>query len=263
MAIVFLANDLRHGRVVALKALRPELAATLGTDRFLREIRLAAGLAHPHILPLHDSGDAGGCLYYVMPYVAGESLRDRLEREPRLTVAEAVRIAREVADALDYAHRHGVVHRDIKPENILLQEGHAVVADFGIARAISAAAGSRVTEVGIAVGTPDYMSPEQASADQAVDGRSDVYSLGCVLHEMLTGHPPRHNGTATEDELPVRTPPEVRAALAGALAAALAPAGRARPRHWAATLVGAAVVGAVLVVVLPGLFRARRDPKLY
>ncbi|OLC45186.1 MAG: hypothetical protein AUH68_04925 [Gemmatimonadetes bacterium 13_1_40CM_4_69_5] len=277
MAIVFLAHDLRHGRVVALKGLRPELAATLGTDRFLREIRLAAGLAHPHILPLHDSGDADGCLYYVMPYVAGESLRDRLEREPRLTVAEAVGIAREVADALDYAHRHGVVHRDIKPENILLQEGHAVVADFGIARAISAAAGSRVTEVGIAVGTPDYMSPEQASADQAVDGRSDVYSLGCVLHEMLTGHPPRHNGTATGDELPARTPPEVRAALAGALAtdpaarfatagalaAALAPAGRGRPRHWAATLVGAAVVGAVLVVALPGLFRARLDPKLY
>ena len=277
MAIVFLAHDLRHGRVVALKGLRPELAATLGTDRFLREIRLAAGLAHPHILPLHDSGDADGCLYYVMPYVAGESLRDRLEREPRLTVAEAVGIAREVADALDYAHRHGVVHRDIKPENILLQEGHAVVADFGIARAISAAAGSRVTEVGIAVGTPDYMSPEQASADQAVDGRSDVYSLGCVLHEMLTGHPPRHNGTAMEDELPARTPPEVRAALAGALAtdtaarfatagalaAALAPAGRGRPRHWAATLVGAAVVGAVLVVALPGLFRARLDPKLY
>ncbi len=127
MAIVFLATDLRHGRVVALKALRPELAATLGTDRFLREIRLAAGLAHPHILPLHDSGDAAGCLYYVMPYVAGESLRDRLEREPRLTVAEAVQIAREVADALDYAHRRGVVHRDIKPENILLQEGLAVV----------------------------------------------------------------------------------------------------------------------------------------
>ncbi len=273
MAIVFLATDLRHGRVVALKALRPELAATLGTDRFLREIRLAAGLAHPHILPLHDSGDAAGCLYYVMPYVAGESLRDRLEREPRLTVAEAVQIAREVADALDYAHRRGVVHRDIKPENILLQEGLAVVADFGIARAISAAAGrgggSRVTEVGIAVGTPDYMSPEQASADQTLDGRSDVYSLGCVLHEMLTGHPPRHDGSATEDELPTATPPEVRAALlralatdaaarfatAGALAAALAPRPRLRPRHWVATLVGAAALGGVLVVALPRVFR--------
>jgi len=278
MAIVYLAKDLRHDRVVALKALRSELAATLGTDRFLREIRLAAGLAHPHILPLHDSGDAGGVLYYVMPYVAGESLRDRLEREPRLTLAEATQIAREVADALDYAHRHGVVHRDIKPENILLQEGHAIVADFGIARAISAAGGQRVTEVGIAVGTPDYMSPEQASADQSVDGRSDVYSLGCVLHEMLTGHPPPHDGTATEDELPAGTPPEIRAALmralapdvadrfptAGAFASALASAPR-KPagRRWPIVVGAAAVLGAIAVGLLPRLLGAGLDEAAY
>ncbi|HEY6110264.1 MAG TPA: serine/threonine-protein kinase, partial [Gemmatimonadales bacterium] len=158
MAIVFLARDLRHGRDVALKVLRPELAITLGPERFLQEIRLAAALAHPHILPLHDSGDADGLLYYVMPFVPGESLRDRLEREGQLPLVDALAIAREIADALDYAHRAGVVHRDIKPENILLQEGHAVVSDFGIARAISAA-GSRMTAVGTTVGTPDYMSP--------------------------------------------------------------------------------------------------------
>jgi serine/threonine protein kinase/tetratricopeptide (TPR) repeat protein len=189
MAIVFLAHDLRHDRDVALKVLRPELAATLGADRFLTEIRLAARLSHPHILPLHDSGEAGGCLYYVMPYVAGESLRDRLEAKGQLPMVEALAIGREIADALDHAHRNGVVHRDIKPENILLQSGHAVVSDFGIARAISAA-GERRTGVGIAVGTPDYMSPEQAAGVREIDGRSDLYSLGCVLFEMLAGRPP-------------------------------------------------------------------------
>jgi len=190
MAVVYLAHDLRHDRDVALKVLRPELAATLGPERFLREILLAAGLAHPHILPLYDSGDAGGCLFYAMPFVTGESLRDRLERDGQLPVAEALTIAREVADALDHAHRAGIVHRDIKPENILLQAGHAVVSDFGIARAISAAGARRVTATGMTVGTPDYMSPEQQAGSVPVDGRSDIYSLGCVLFEMLGGRPP-------------------------------------------------------------------------
>ena len=190
MAVVFLARDVRHGRDVALKVLRPELAAMLGPERFLQEIHVAAGLAHPNILPLHDSGEADGCLYYVMPFVTGESLRDRLEREGQLPLVDALTIAREVADALDSAHRAGVVHRDIKPENILLQEGHAVVSDFGIARAISAAGARRVTAQGMAVGTPDYMSPEQAAGSAPIDGRSDIYSLGCVLFEMLTGEPP-------------------------------------------------------------------------
>src|SRR5256886_1097208 len=190
MATVYLARDLRHGRLVAIKVLRPEIAAALGPERFLREIEVAARLTHPHILPLHDSGQAGGSLYYVMPYIEGESLRDRLEREGQLPLEEALRITREVASALSYAHGHDVVHRDIKPENILLSGGEAVVADFGIARAITAAAGRNLTETGIALGTPGYMSPEQASGGGPLDGRSDVYSLACVLYEMLVGEPP-------------------------------------------------------------------------
>jgi len=190
MATVYLAEDLKHHRQVAIKVLRPELAAALGTDRFLREIEIAAQLRHPHILPLYDSGEADGFLYYVMPYVDGESLRDRLEREKQLAIDDALQVAREVADALSYAHSHGVIHRDIKPENILLESGHAVVADFGIARAVDAAGGDRLTETGIAVGTPAYMSPEQAGGEKDLDGRSDLYSLGCVLYEMLAGQPP-------------------------------------------------------------------------
>src|SRR5213080_1240039 len=190
MAAVYLAQDRKHHRPVAIKVLKPELAAALGPERFLREIDTAARLTHPHILPLHDSGEAAGWLYYVMPYVEGETLRDRLEREGQLPLEEAVRITREVASALSYAHAHDVVHRDVKPENILLSGGEAVVADFGIARAITRAAGSGLTEAGIPVGTPAYMSPEQASAARAVDGRSDIYSLGCVLYEMLVGEPP-------------------------------------------------------------------------
>ena len=190
MATVYLARDIRHKRPVALKVLHPELGAVLGTERFLREVETAAGLQHPHILPVFDSGAAAGRLWYTMPYVEGESLRDRLKRDLQLPVEDAVRLTREVAEALDYAHRHGVVHRDIKPDNILLTEGHALVADFGIAKAVSSAGGEALTETGIAVGTPAYMSPEQASSGAGLDGRSDVYSLGCVAYEMLAGEPP-------------------------------------------------------------------------
>jgi eukaryotic-like serine/threonine-protein kinase len=190
MAMVYLAHDLRHDRPVAVKVLRPELAATLGPERFEREIRTTARLQHPHILPVLDSGDAAGQLWYTMPYVEGESLRDRLRREHQLPIEDALQITREVGDALDYAHVHGIVHRDIKPENILLSHGHALVADFGIARAIQAAGGEQLTETGMVVGTPAYMSPEQCLADPTLDGRSDLYSLGCVLYEMLTGEAP-------------------------------------------------------------------------
>ncbi len=189
MAVVFLAEDLRHHRQVAIKVLHPELGAAVGTERFLQEIETVAGLTHPHVLPLHDSGEADGLLYFVMPYVEGESLRQLLERQKQLPVAEAIRIAREVAGALDYAHRRGVIHRDIKPGNILLEEGHAVVTDFGVARAINEAGGERVTATGMAVGTPAYMSPEQAAGHEA-DEQSDIYALACVLYEMLAGEPP-------------------------------------------------------------------------
>ena len=203
MATVYLARDLKHDRAVAVKVLRPELAASLGADRFLREIKTTAQLAHPHILPLLDSGGTGAqahggtgeFLYYVMPYVEGESLRDRLTREKQLALEDALQLTREVADALSYAHSRGVVHRDVKPENILLQSGHAVVADFGIARAVSAAGSARLTETGLAIGTPAYMSPEQAAGSQDLDGRSDLYSLGCVLYEMLSGDPPFYAST--------------------------------------------------------------------
>jgi serine/threonine-protein kinase len=194
MAVVFLAQDLRHDRKVALKVLRPDLSAAIGADRFLREIKLAAGLTHPHILPVYDSGDAGGLLFYVMPSMEGRSLRDRLQRERQLPLSEALTVTREVASALDYAHRHQVVHRDIKPENILLHEGSAMVADFGIGKALSA--DSSITQTGMVVGTPTYMSPEQASGAADVDGRADLYSLACVLFEMLTGEPPFTGATA-------------------------------------------------------------------
>ncbi len=196
MATVYLARDPKHERFLALKTLRPEIAMALGRERFLREIKLAARLQHPNILGVYDSGDAGGILYYVMPFVEGESLRDRLEREPQLPIEDALQIAREVADALAYAHGHDVVHRDIKPENIMLSGGHAIVADFGIARAVSAAGGDKLTETGLAIGTPAYMPPEQAAGTGHVDRRSDIYSLGCVLYEMLAGQPPFTGPTA-------------------------------------------------------------------
>jgi serine/threonine protein kinase/tetratricopeptide (TPR) repeat protein len=226
MATVFLAQDLKHERRVAVKVLRPELGATLGPERFLREIKLTAKLSHPHILPLLDSGDAEGLLYYVMPFAEGESLRDRLKREKQLPIDEAVQIACEVADALSYAHGHDVIHRDVKPENILLEGGHAVVADFGIARAINAASGANLTATGLAIGTPVYMSPEQASGEQDLDGRSDLYSLGCVLYEMLAGQPP-FTGLTTDGVIRqhlTAAPPDVRVirpAVPASLAAAL------------------------------------------
>ncbi len=194
MALVFLARDLRHDRHVALKVLRPEVSAEIGAERFLREIKMAAGLTHPHILPVYDSGEAGELLYYVMPNMEGHSLRERLERERQLPLEDALRITREVAAALDYAHRHQVIHRDIKPENILLHEGSAMVADFGIGKALSG--DGSITQTGVAIGTPAYMSPEQAGGESDVDGRSDLYSLGCVLYEMLSGEPPFTGPTA-------------------------------------------------------------------
>ena len=195
MATVYLARDLRHDRPVALKVLHPELAHALGPERFLREIRLAARLDHPHILSVHDSGETAGRLWFTMPYIEGESLRSRLAREPQLPLADAVRITRAVADALGYAQRQGIIHRDVKPENILLQGERCVLADFGVARAVDAA-GERLTETGFALGTPAYMSPEQAAADRHLDPRSDIYSLGCVVYEMLAGEPPFTGRTA-------------------------------------------------------------------
>ena len=198
MATVYLAHDVKHDRKVAVKVLKPDLSSELGADRFVREIKLAARLTHPHILPLFDSGEVDGFLYYVMPVVEGESLRDRIKREKQLPIEEAVKVATEVAAALDYAHRHAVVHRDIKPENILIHDGNAVVADFGIGKAVAAAAQdtAALTQTGMTVGTPAYMSPEQAAGEDEIDGRSDLFSLGCVLYEMLTGEQPFTGATA-------------------------------------------------------------------
>jgi len=231
MATVYLAEDLKHHRKVAVKVLRPELAAAIGPERFLREITITAQLNHPHILPLLDSGEEDGFLYYVMPYMQGESLRDRLNREKQLSVGDAVKLAVEVADALNSAHKRGVVHRDIKPENILIEDGHAVVADFGIARAIDAAGSEQLTETGLAVGTPFYMSPEQASGSRDLDGRSDIYALGCVLYEMLAGQPPFtgptiesvvHQHLAVEVSPVTNLRPAVSAEIAETLTRALA-----------------------------------------
>ncbi len=300
MSIVHLARDLRHDRLVAVKVLRPELGVTLGPDRFLREIKVAAGLTHPHILPLFDSGVADGLLFYVMPYVEGESLRHRLAREGRLSLTDALAIACDVAEALAYAHTQNIVHRDIKPENILLEAGHPVVSDFGIARAISAADEARVTGTGVAIGTVEYMSPEQASGEE-VDGRSDIYSLGCVLYEMLLGQTPFAGRTPTgvlgarraerppsvtgarpeiplEIELAIETAlatlPGERFATAGEFAAALRVVPetsasserlvRRLRRRWQTALAVAAVAVATLaIVLLPQLFASGLDASLY
>ncbi len=213
MATVYLARDLRHDRYVALKLLNPELGAVLGVERFLAEIKVTANLQHPNLLPLFDSGEVDGLLFYVMPYVEGETLRHRLDREKQLPVDEAVRISVAIANALDYAHKHGVIHRDLKPENILLQEGQPVVADFGIALAVSKAGGNRITQTGLSLGTPSYMSPEQATGDRIIDARSDIYSLGAITYELLTGEPPHVGSTSqaviarmlTDKPRPIRT----------------------------------------------------------
>jgi Tol biopolymer transport system component/tRNA A-37 threonylcarbamoyl transferase component Bud32 len=250
MATVYLAQDLKHDRQVAIKVLRPELAVVIGADRFLSEIKTTANLQHPHILPLFDSGTADSYLFYVMPFIEGESLRDRLTREKQLPIADAVRIATEVASALDYAHRHNIVHRDIKPENILLHDGRALVADFGIALAASKAGGTRMTETGMSLGTPTYMSPEQAMGEREITARSDVYALGCVTYEMLVGEPPFTGPTAQAIVAKVMTaeppalsaqrktvPPHVEAAVLTALEKL--PADRfASAAEFAATLDG-------------------------
>ena len=300
MATVYLARDLKHDRNVALKVLHPELAAVVGADRFLAEIRTTANLQHPNILPLFDSGDADGQLYYVMPYVEGESLRDRLKREQQLPVKDAVHIAEEVASALDYAHRHAVLHRDIKPENILLQDDRALVADFGIALALSSAGGTRFTESGISLGTPQYMSPEQAAGEREITARSDVFALGSTLYEMLVGEPPFTGPTAqvivarvlageARPLIPQRKtiPPHVDAAVltalqkvpsdrfatAAAFAAALedrgtvagsaspaAARGAARPLARRSTALGAAAMLGLAAVALWGWLRPRPAP---
>jgi eukaryotic-like serine/threonine-protein kinase len=230
MATVYLARDIKHQRKVALKVLNPELGAVLGVDRFLSEIRVTANLQHPNLLPLFDSGEADGLLFYVMPFVEGESLRARLARETQLPIDEVVRLSVAIAGALDYAHRHGVIHRDLKPENILLHDGQPLIADFGIALAVSNAGGGRVTQTGLSLGTPQYMSPEQATGDRGIDGRTDIYSLGAITYEMLAGEPPHVGATAqaiiarlmTEDPRPLHTvrrtiPPYVDAAVQRAL----------------------------------------------
>ncbi len=294
MATVYLAQDVKHDRKVALKVLRPELAAVIGAERFLQEIKVTANLQHPHILPLHDSGEADSFLYYVMPYVEGDTLRDKLKRERQLAIEDAIEITRSVASALDYAHRQGVIHRDIKPENVLLHDGQALVADFGIALAVSQASGTRLTETGLSIGTPHYMSPEQAMGDRELDARSDVYSLGAMLYEMLAGDPPYTGTTAqavvakviTEKAPPVTAardtvPPHVTAAIAKALhkmpadrfgtAAAFADAlanpaftvtavdpPTARPQPW--KLAAISSVGVALVAIIAAGWALSRGP---
>ncbi len=291
MAHVFLAQDIKHNRQVAIKVLRPDLSASLGTERFLREIEISAGLQHPHIGPLYDSGEVDGLLYYVMPYVEGESLRDRIARQRGLEPEEALLIAQEVAGALDYAHRRGVVHRDIKPANILISDGHAVVADFGIARALSAAGGAGLTQAGMAIGTPSYMSPEQALGETELDGRTDVYALGCVLFEMLVGNPP-YEGTTPQaivaKTISAETPklerdplrvqgvidkamakePSARFTTAHDMRAALragdtAPLSAARPRKSLVAVLGIAVVAVVVAVIAfwPRGWSVEGDPR--
>src|SRR4051812_5715079 len=196
MPTVYWARDVKHNRRVALKVLKPDLGAIVGAERFLSEIEVTANLQHPNLLPLFDSGAADGVLFYVMPYVEGETLRHRIDRETQLPVDEAIRIATMVGGALEYAHRKGVIHRDLKPENILLHEGQPMVADFGIALALSNAGGNRVTQTGLSLGTPQYMSPEQATGDRTIDGRTDIYSLGAMLYEMLAGDPPHTASTS-------------------------------------------------------------------
>jgi len=274
MAVVFLAEDLKHHRTVAIKVLHPELSRTLASERFLREITLAARLSHPLILALYDSGEVDGHLYYVMPYAPGETLRARLEREGALSAPDALAITREVAEALNYAHAEGVIHRDIKPENILLSGGHAIVSDFGIARAVDAAGGERLTATGLAIGTPAYMSPEQASGVRAVDARSDIYSLACVAYEMLGGDPPFTGGSpqaimarhAIDAPLPLRSVrPTVSEAIDAVLAKALAKVPGDRfdtPVQFVEALSKAQATGEVRLFWRPRLWLRQRSHRL-
>jgi serine/threonine-protein kinase len=265
MATVYLAEDSRHHRPVAIKVLNRELADAIGHERFLREIEIAARLQHPNILPLYDSGEADGLLFYVMPYVEGQSLRERLTRERQLPIDEATRLTREIADALAYAHERGVIHRDIKPENILIESGHAVVADFGIARAVGVAASSKLTETGASIGTPAYMSPEQLIGSSELDGRTDLYSLGCVLYEMLAGTPPfagvtgeslAHQHLSVEPRPVTAVRPGVPEPVARAVTRALAKAAADRYRTAAEFSAALEVRDAPTVVTRPRLARA-------
>src|SRR5690349_3636954 len=217
MATVYLAEEVKHGRAVAIKVLRRDFAPAFSADRFHREIGIAARLSHPHLVPLIDSGEAGGMLYYVSAYMPGGSLRERLQREGKLSVRETLRIAQEVSTALDYAHRAGFVHRDVKPENILFADGHALLADFGVARVVfGEGAEDQVTAAGLAIGTPEYMSPEQASGERNVDGKADIYALACVVYEMLAGEPPFKGDTrAIMMRHVTETPPRIRAVQPG------------------------------------------------
>jgi serine/threonine-protein kinase len=251
MATVYLATDLKHKRKVAVKVMRPELAATLGAERFLREVEIAGQLSHPHILPMYDSGESDGLLYYVMPYVPGETLRERLQREGALPADDALRLAREVAEALAYAHRQGIIHRDIKPANILLSEGHALVADFGIARAVGEGGGEQLTRTGIAVGTPQYMAPEQATGDKEVDGRADVYATGAMLYEMLAGEPPFTGPSARV--ILTRSLTEAPRALTGARQGLPAAVDAVVQKSLAKNPADRYATGAALVTALDGL----------
>jgi serine/threonine-protein kinase len=271
MATVYLAQDLKHDRKVAVKVLKPELGAVLGADRFLAEIKVTANLQHPNLLPLFDSGAADGLLYYVMPYIEGETLRTRLDRERQLPIDETMRLITLMAGALDFAHARGVVHRDLKPENILLQAGQPVLADFGIALAVAQAGGSRVTETGLSLGTPHYMSPEQATADRVIDARSDQYSLGAVAYEMLTGEPPHTGATAqaiiarllTETPRSVRaTRPHISATLDHAILRALAKAPADRFMSCSALARAAGDTSGVVAVSAPGSLVRRRTWQL-
>src|SRR5688572_18163880 len=274
MATVYVAQDVRHDRKVAIKVLHPELSAVIGADRFLAEIKTTAALQHPHILPLFDSGSADGLLFYVMPFVDGETLRAKLSREKQLPISDAVRITREVANALDYAHRRGVIHRDIKPENILLHEGQALVADFGIALAVQSAGGQRMTQTGLSLGTPQYMSPEQAMGERQIDARADQYALAAVTYEMLCGEPPFTGPSVqaivarvlSEEPRPITTqrravPPEVEGAVLRGLEKL--PADRfASVAEFAATLSRRDGTGARTAAMASATPAARRNARM-
>ena len=266
MAVVYLAHDIKHDRPVAIKVLKPQLGAVLGAERFLAEIKVTAHLQHPNLLPLFDSGSADGLLYYVMPFIEGETLRQKIDREGQLSINETVRLVTLIASALDFAHAHGVVHRDLKPENILLQAGQPIVADFGIALAVAQAGRERITQAGLSLGTPNYMSPEQAAGDRSVDARSDQYALATLTYEMLTGMPPHRGPTAqltiaslmTEAPRSVRTVrPNVTPQLDYAITRALAKAPGERFSNCTEFVTVATDPSSVIAVSAPASVRSR------